>query len=348
MVDLVQALMQQRNPQAGVIGQNALNRQAQMANMLLQGGQATTNPLVAALSGFMGARQLGNIADEQARLDEAEMRREREIESLKLQKLQQDVGQLRAKKDFLLSQGYSEDEAERLAPVVSESAVTNRLFPKGPETVVNIGAGQDEFIKKKRERQGTIAADFEAAIFDAGDSARELAPTITRLGQQLKNTDTGPTVGARALLNNIAQDFGITEQLPETASAEEIESFSNKIVIPQVKKLGVNPTDRDFAIALSTVPNLGTSNKANAAMLELMAQANERAILRENILQALPVDATRRDINKALREAEKENPFQPIYDKLPESKDKLKNGARYFRGNDLFIWDGDKFVERTY
>ena len=69
MDDLAQLLMQQQS-------QGKLNRKADLAQMLLQNGQKTTNPLVAALSGFVGTHELSNIADKQGELDTAKMRYE--------------------------------------------------------------------------------------------------------------------------------------------------------------------------------------------------------------------------------------------------------------------------------
>lgn len=63
---LIQMLMQQGQQSQT---QNQLNQRAQMAKMLMQGGQQTTSPIVAALSGFLGMNELQDIADKQGEVD---------------------------------------------------------------------------------------------------------------------------------------------------------------------------------------------------------------------------------------------------------------------------------------
>lgn len=56
--------------------QNQLNQRAQLANMLLQSGQKTSSPIVAALAGFLGTNELQNIADQQGAVDKTAAEKE--------------------------------------------------------------------------------------------------------------------------------------------------------------------------------------------------------------------------------------------------------------------------------
>lgn len=56
--------------------QNQLNQRAQIAQMLLQSGQKTTNPIIAALTGFLGTNELQSIAGQQGDVDRKAAERE--------------------------------------------------------------------------------------------------------------------------------------------------------------------------------------------------------------------------------------------------------------------------------
>jgi hypothetical protein len=64
--------------------QNQLNQRAQLAQMLMQSGQKASNPIIAALTGFLGTNELQNIADQQGNVDRAQAEREAAKEAYKI------------------------------------------------------------------------------------------------------------------------------------------------------------------------------------------------------------------------------------------------------------------------
>lgn len=62
--------------QSDKTSQNQLNQQAAMANLLLQSSQRASNPIVAALAGFLGSNEMQNIAQKQGEVDAAAQKRE--------------------------------------------------------------------------------------------------------------------------------------------------------------------------------------------------------------------------------------------------------------------------------
>ena len=84
--------------------QNALNRKAQVAQMLMQGSTGTVNPLVAALGSFLGTSELMNIADQQGKLDMSEMRRAEEERKRKIANEERSFGLEERKLDMTADQ----------------------------------------------------------------------------------------------------------------------------------------------------------------------------------------------------------------------------------------------------
>lgn len=134
MVDLAQILMQQQS-------QGQLNRKADLAQMLLQSGQRTTNPLVAALSGFIGTRELSNIADKQGALDTAKIAYEIEQQ----QKAKETEAQ-RYEREFGLKEQGLELQRQQIRATQANSAATRNA------------ALMEQMLKRQEKMQEKVSA----------------------------------------------------------------------------------------------------------------------------------------------------------------------------------------------
>lgn len=110
MADLAQILMQQQS-------QGKIDRQAELAKMLLQNGQQVTNPLVAALSGFVGTHELGRLADKQGQLDAAKLGFQ-----LEQQQQQQDIEQQRFDRQMGLQEQRMQQQQQQFSQQMQQNA----------------------------------------------------------------------------------------------------------------------------------------------------------------------------------------------------------------------------------
>jgi hypothetical protein len=158
---------------------------------------------------------------------------------------------------------------------------------------------------------------------------------------------TGPASGMLSTLNELGGQLGLEIDLSESSSIRQIEGASNKIAVPLVKQLGVNPTDKDFEIIKSTVARAGTSVPANYAFIDTANQLSERKIAEEEIaLRAIDEGMGETDIRRSINSYREDNPVKvPV--SLPSNISQLTKGKRYTTDRGIFTFDGENMV-RVY
>lgn len=116
-----------------------------------------------------------------------------------------------------------------------------------PSTQINIGdKGKGELEKIRAER----VAESEVA----GEAASNVKYLVESAREKLKEgAFTGPLSGAKTLAAEFGEAFNLPidkEFLRKAENSREIEKAFAKAILPEVKKLGSNPSnaDRDFAI----------------------------------------------------------------------------------------------------
>ena len=118
--------------------------------------------------------------------------------------------------------------------------------------------------KKKRD----LAADANAVLTNVD--------TLENLLNQGVNTGFGANLGLG--LQRIGQSIiGEDYQVPEIAGREAFQAASTQLILPLVKQLGVNPTDKDLDFVKTGSAELGKSEAGNRLMLSaLRLSANRR------------------------------------------------------------------------
>ena len=96
--------------------------------------------------------------------------------------------------------------------------------------------------------------------------------TPTDLGG--KGLKTGFGSETKAQLTNALQMIDPTFNAEGLADAEIFTAYANKVVLPQVKQLGFNPTDADLRFVVAASPTLGKSTAGNLALLETLKIKN--------------------------------------------------------------------------
>ena len=108
------------------------------------------------------------------------------------------------------------------------------------------------------------------------NTAMTTQDTIESMRQAL---DTGLQTGFGQEFLTTLRRAGATIgfDVPETADAEFFRGQSTRLILPLVKQLGVNPTDKDLAFVKEGSPTLDKSVEGNLLMLDALTFSNERA-----------------------------------------------------------------------
>jgi hypothetical protein len=150
----------------------------------------------------------------------------------------------------------------------------SRKAMSAPDVLVGKYRAREEFSEKRRD-------DFINKAFEASDIADQTSGMWDVIKSNLdsmvsRGEATGPLSPVISTLNDLGAQVGLKTNLDLSSNLTQIEGFSNALAIPMTKKLGVNPTDRDFSIVKSTLARAGTSVQANYAFYDIAKQLAAR------------------------------------------------------------------------
>lgn len=176
------------------------------------------------------------------------------------------------------------------------NALMQRQQPKGPAAFEEFLLARQypefgEFLEAKR-KAGATKIDFGEKGFkelgakkyedryDLATSAQASNINLDNLENILnQGLETGFGASLGLQLNRIGQTLlGPDFKVGDIAGAESFAAGSNKLILPLVKELGVNPTDKDLDFVVKGAPELGKSVEGNKLMLKAIRLSNLRAI----------------------------------------------------------------------
>jgi hypothetical protein len=180
-------------------------------------------------------------------------------------------------------------------------------------TKIDLGTdkGFAELGVKKYEERSDLATSARASNINLDN--------LENLLDQGVETGFGSEIGLT--LNRIGQRLaGSDYKAGEIAGAESFLAGTNQLILPLVKLLGVNPTDKDLDFVVKGAPELGKSVEGNKLMLKALKVSNARAIDQHNFDNAFYVNPensrkTEIDRNIAFQIHMAENP--QIYSSAP-------------------------------
>ena len=100
-------------------------------------------------------------------------------------------------------------------------------------------------------------------------------------------------------VQSLGYNLGITSKSP--VKEEVFQALSRQIIIPLVKQLGVNPTDKDFQIIESASAGLGQTIEGNLILLQAAKIGAERFIMIEDAYQQFTADNFKMKASQPLR-----------------------------------------------
>jgi hypothetical protein len=142
-------------------------------------------------------------------------------------------------------------------------------------TNISVGKPGEQFVTKL----ATQITSFR----DRGMDARGALLTIQAMSDLLESgVQTGFGQESMLGLQRAGQLFNPDFKVKETAGQEAFLGAANEIILPQVKMLGVNPTDNDLKFIERGSPTLGKSVEGNRLMLDALNIKFQRdALLQE-------------------------------------------------------------------
>jgi hypothetical protein len=143
--------------------------------------------------------------------------------------------------------------------------------------------GFASFLAQKQAATGTkISIDMNRTLgstldenlksfFNNGANARGVLPTVQTMSALLdEGVQTGFGQETINKFNQAAQLFDPNYKAKGVAGQEAFIALSNEIILPQVKQLGVNPTDADLNFIIKGSPTLSKSVEGNRLLLNAL------------------------------------------------------------------------------
>jgi len=110
--------------------------------------------------------------------------------------------------------------------------------------------------------------------------ARSASPALTNIQTMQFLLDQGVKTGfgqqTMLQLGQAGQMFNKDLNIKGLAGQEAFQAYSNQVILPEVKKLGVNPTDSDLKFIVQGSPSLSKTPAGNALLLDALSLKLQR------------------------------------------------------------------------
>jgi len=238
--------------------QEKLKNQALLSGLIGAGATylATPKNQGIGLPAIIGKSYLGGMQASQGAYNAAT---EAEMNKLKIQKELRD-----AQLDYLkaLPTDVREFQFAQENPQFLEYAKTMANL-RAPKTNVVTNVSNKEFISN-------VVKDLEGSL-TAGMEAQTTLPTYRTMSQLIdQGIQTGAGAEAAKTISKAGQLLIPGFNVETTSKLEAFDSLSKNVIIPQVKKLGANPTNTDLQFIVDSAPSIGKTPEGNKLLLNAL------------------------------------------------------------------------------
>lgn len=162
------------------------------------------------------------------------------------------------------------------------------------------GATKIDFADKGFAALGPKKYEQRLDLATSAQSSNINLNNLENIIEQGLQTGFGAELGLS--LNRIGQAIvGPDFKAGDIAGAESFAAGATQLILPEVKKLGVNPTDKDLDFVVKGSPELSKSVEGNKLMLKALKLSNARAIDAHNFDNAFytnPLNAGKTEIDR--------------------------------------------------
>lgn len=208
------------------------------------------------LGAILGKSYLGGMQASQGAVNAAT---ENEMNRLKIQKEQRD-----AQLDYLkaLPPDIREYQFGLENPDYFKRQEKLKLIGR-PTTTVTTNVSNKEFASN-------VIKDLETSL-TSGMEAQNTLPTYRTMSQLIdQGVQTGAGAEAAKAISKAGQLLVPGFNVDTVARTEAFDSLSKNVIIPQVKKLGANPTNTDLQFIVDSAPSIGKTPEGNKLLLNAL------------------------------------------------------------------------------
>lgn len=121
-------------------------------------------------------------------------------------------------------------------------------------------------------------------VYSKGNAGKVMKGNVGQMRTLIDSGAPRTGFGSETALNlsRIGQAFDPNFDLTKTAATEQYDALSNKIILPQVKQLGVNPTNTDLEFIIRGAPGITKSKLGNQVLLDALDLGADRDIAVSN------------------------------------------------------------------
>ena len=186
---------------------------------------------------------------------------------------------------------------------------------------INVQAQRSQEIDK---RALTRIDDFTSPYYDSMRTAGNTRASIGQLSDLLDNgTKTGQFQDLLTTVRGYGFDLGLNVENP--TEQQVFKAISTQLVVPLMKQLGSQPTDRDSQMMLDSYPSLSLTAEGNRLLIDVMGLKLDRDEIMTRAIIAFE------DENEQLL---RENPAR--YRRQLESRLSEVQASDAYRANDMF------------
>ncbi len=238
--------------------QDQLKNQALLSGILGAGATYLAQPKNQniGLGAILGKSYLGGMQASQGAINAAT---ENEMNRLKIQKEQRD-----AQLDYL--KALPTDVRE------FQFAQTDPKFLEYAKTMANLRAPKTNVVTNvsNKEFASNVIKDLETSL-TSGMEAQNTLPTYRTMSQLIdQGVQTGAGAEAAKAISKAGQLLVPGFNVDTVARTEAFDSLSKNVIIPQVKKLGANPTNTDLQFIVDSAPSIGKTPEGNKLLLNAL------------------------------------------------------------------------------
>jgi len=166
------------------------------------------------------------------------------------------------------------DYLKALPPDVREFqyATENPKFLEYAKTMANLRAPKTTVTTNvsNKEFASNVIKDLEGSL-TAGYEAQSTLPTYRTMSQLIdQGIQTGAGAEAAKTISKAGQLLVPGFNVDATSKLEAFDSLSKNVIIPQVKKLGANPTNTDLQFIVDSAPSIGKTPEGNKLLLNAL------------------------------------------------------------------------------
>lgn len=199
-----------------------------------------------------------------------------------------------------------------------------------------LGISLEEYIKLYGKTNNPLINEVKLTAYkdisESANSARVALGNLNVMQSILDEPDfeTGSLAPIKKSLSAVLDNFGMLSDEAKTQldQAQTFEALANNSILPLVKQLGVNPTDRDLMFVQSAAPTLGKTKEGNKLLIKALVLAQNKKIEYQRLYAQLSA------ANPALDHPTLElQALQGVDEMFREEVNALQEQSKFIKGN---------------